>query len=82
MLPRTLTGNVELDYIAEARDIVWGFTLDTDDRQVYNPATSVQPLWNQNTIVTITKRAFVNLGIMFDDNNFTNFGRTAQVSGS
>jgi len=81
ILPQTLTGNVELDYVAEARDIVWGFTI-VNGRQVYHPNTSVQPLWNQDTIVTITKRAFVNLGIMFDDNNFTNFGRTAQVSGS
>lgn len=82
ILPQTLTGNIELDYVAEATDIVWGFTLDADDRQVYDINTSVQPLWNQDTIVTITKRAFVNLGIMFDDNNFTNFGRAAQSTGS
>lgn len=79
-LPNTVTAAV-LDYVAAPEDIKWGFTFDADDRQVYNSGTSVQPKWNNNVIITITKRAFVNLGVGFKDNDFMNYGRTAQASG-
>lgn len=82
LLPTTMTGNVQLDYVASATDIVWNFTLDADGRQVYSPSGSIQPKWNFDTIATITKRAFVNLGVMFNDAAFNNFGRNAQVTGA
>lgn len=80
-LPNTVT-SAELDYVADCVDVKWGFTFDANERQVYNPGTSVQPKWNNNVIITITKRAFANLGVSFKDPDFTNFGRTAQASGS
>lgn len=79
-LPNTVT-QATLDYIAAPTGIKWGFTWDADNRQVYNAGTSIQPKWNNNVIVTITKRAFVNLGVSFKDQDFTNFGRTAQQTG-
>lgn len=77
----TNTPTIDLDYVATPDDIVWGFVYDADGRQVYSPLKSVQPKWANSTIVTITKRAFSNLGVTFHDNDFTNFGRTAQASG-
>lgn len=79
-LPNTVT-EAELDYVASCNDITWGFTLDANKRQVYNPGTSVQPKWSTPTIIEITKRALVNLGISFKDQDFLNYGRTAQASG-
>lgn len=90
ILPSTVTGNSSLDYIKACTDIVWAFTLDTDGRQVYSaaggvsvtPTTgSVQPLWLQDDIITITKRVLTNFGVSFKDADFTNFGRTAQATG-
>ncbi len=81
LLPHTLTGSITLDYVAAATDIVWGYTFDADGRQVYDAGTSVQPQWLQNTIVTICKRALTSFGISFKDQDFTNFGRTAQSTG-
>lgn len=81
LLPQSVTGNASLDYIENCTDVVWGFTLDADNRKVYNVGTSVQPQWNQNEIVLITKRALTNLGISFKDGDFTNAGRVAQNTG-
>lgn len=79
-LPNTVT-SVVLDYVANPRDIKWGFSYDADNRQVYNSATSVQPQWNNTTIIEITKRALTNLGVSFKDQDFLNYGRTAQATG-
>lgn len=70
-----------LDYVALCNDIKWGFTLDANNRQVYNAGTSIQPKWSVPTIIEITKRALINFGISFKDADFINFGRTAQQTG-
>lgn len=80
-LPTLAITELELDYIAACEDIRWGYTLDANKRQVYNPGTSVQPKWKQTTIVTITKRALTNMGVSYKDADFTNFGRQAQATG-
>lgn len=80
-LPTVAITELELDYIASCTDVKWGYTLDANDRPVYNPGTSVQPKWKQSTIVTITKRTLTNLGVSYKDADFTNFGRQAQATG-
>jgi hypothetical protein len=75
------TPSIDLDYIATPEDVVWGYVFDADGRQIYSPLRSVQPKWANATIITITKRAFDNMGVSYKDADFTNFGRTAQVSG-
>lgn len=80
-LPTAVT-SFDLDYVAETRDIVWGFTLDADNRQVYNPATSVQPQWNKNTVVEITKRTLKGFGLHFDSREFENFGESNIQTGN
>lgn len=66
----------DLDYVAETTDIVWGFTLDGQGRPVYNPATSVQPKWNKNTTIEITRRTLKSFGLHFDSREFENFGES------
>lgn len=81
LLPASVTGSVVLDYIAAVTDVIWGFTI-VDNRYIYDAGASTQPQWKQSTIVTITKRAMINLGIRFKDADFTNYGRTAQQTGN
>lgn len=81
LLPQSVTGNLSLDYIENCTDIVWGYTLDVNNRKVYSSGTSTQPQWLQNEIVLITKRALTFLGISFKDGDFLNAGRTAQATG-
>lgn len=80
-LPRTGMSAATLDYIRTPPNVVWGFTFDTDGRQVYNPGTSVQPLWDNNSCREITKRMFTNLGVAFKDKDFENFGKSVQLTG-
>lgn len=82
LLPQSVTGNLSLDYIAEPTNIKWGYTYDGDGRQVYDPATSVQPKWDNNVIITITKRALSNLGVSYKDGDFSAYGRNAQITGN
>lgn len=74
-LPSAVT-TFDLDYVAETNDIVWGFTLDADGRPVYNPATSIQPKWNKNTVIEITRRTMKSFGLHFDSREFENFGQS------
>lgn len=81
LFPSTVAGTISLDYIAECRDIKWGYSFDTDGRQVYNPGISVQPQWGKNTIIEITKRALKSLGVHFKDSDFMNFGKENIMTG-
>ena len=82
LLPTNITGTIQLDYVASPNDVIWGFVLDIDGRQVYDPATSVQPKWSQSTLLVIIKRTLTNFGASYKDSDFTNFGRNAQMSGN
>lgn len=73
-LPGTVT-SVQLDYIQVAPDIVWDFTFDGAGRQVYNPGgATVQPIWDQATIVEITRRCLSTFGISLKDADFAGVG--------
>ncbi len=80
-LPRTGITTADLDYISTPPNVIWGFTWDTDNRQVYNPGTSIQPLWDNNSQREITKRMFVNLGVSFKDKDFELFGKSVEITG-
>lgn len=82
LYPTNVAGNVSLDYVAQCRDIKWGFTYDADKRQVYNAGTSVQPQWSQNVIVEITKRALKSLGLHFKDQDFEQYGQSNIQTGN
>lgn len=68
----------DLDYIAETTDVVWGYSLDVNNRQIYNPApgVSIQPKWNKNTVIEITRRTLKSFGLHFDSREFENFGES------
>lgn len=80
-LPTTVT-DAELDYIASPTDIVWAFDYDDEERQVYNEENSVNPKWQQSTIIEITKRVLNNFGISWKDADIANAGKSAQVTGN
>lgn len=79
-LPNTVT-SASLDYIRTPLNVRWGFTWDSQDRQIYNIGTSTQPEWDSNSCREITKRMLTNLGVSFKDNDFANFGKSVQLTG-
>lgn len=81
VLPSSSTGSLLLDYIAQPVDVVWGYTFDGQDRQVYNSGLSIQPQWQTNTIIEITKRALTSFGVSYKDKDFMNFGDKNTITG-
>ncbi len=81
IFPAAVT-SVDLDYIGNCSDVVWGYILSAQNRQVYNPATSIQPQWGQNSIIEITKRALKSLGVHFAAQDFEQFGSSNIVTGN
>ena len=81
ILPTSATGNLQLDYVAQPVDVVWGYTWDAQNRKVYNAGLSIQPQWQQMTVIEITKRALTNFGVSYHDKDFTNFGAKNTVTG-
>lgn len=80
LLPDTVT-SVDLDYVATVTDVVWGYTIDGSGRQVYDPSTSVQPKWLQNTIVEVTKRTLKGFAVHFKDGDFAAYGQSNITTG-
>lgn len=74
-LPSTVNSAM-LDYIKTPPAVKWGFTYNADGQQVYNPGTSVQPLWNNNDCREICKRVLKSVGVAFKDADFQNFGNS------
>lgn len=81
ILPTVAITTAQLDYIMTPPDIKWGYTFDADGRQVYNPGTSIQPLWNANDCREICKRVLKSLGVSFKDSDFQNFGNSVIQTG-
>lgn len=85
ILPHTLPTvditSADLDYIQTPPSIKWGFTYDSEDRQVYNAGTSIQPLWLDGDCREITKRVLKSVGVTFKDKDFENFGNSVIQTG-
>ena len=81
ILPSTYSGTSELNYISTPVDVLWGFTYDGNNRQVYDSTSSVQPLWDSNSCREITKRMLLNIGVSLKDKDFENFGKSVQMTG-
>lgn len=80
-LPNTVT-QASLDYYMIPLDVLWAFTLDGQNRQVYDAGNSVQPMWLQTDVIEITRRALKSLGVSFKDNDFGQFGNSVINTGN
>lgn len=79
-LPNTVTA-FDIDYIGNPPDVKWNFTLDGNNRQVYDPTGSVDPLWNNAECREITERALTSLGVSFNSDDFKQFGHIVTQTG-
>lgn len=70
-----------LDYVRQPNDIVWGYIIAPNGQQIYNSGTSVQPEWDDLSIIEITKRTLKALGVRFKDADFVNFGNSNIATG-
>lgn len=79
-LPATVT-SAEINYIGDVTDIVWGYTLDGNGRQVYSAGASTQSKWDDISNMEITKRMLQDIGISLKDRDFQNFGSQTIITG-
>jgi hypothetical protein len=75
-------GSIELDYIRDCVDIVWGWTPDGNGVAQYNAGTSTQPEWKNPEIQEITKRTLQLFGVSFGSRDLVEFGQNTKTTGS
>lgn len=79
-LPASVT-SAEINYIGDVTDIVWGYTLDGNGRQVYSSGASTQSKWDDISNMEITKRMLQDIGLSLKDRDFQNFGNQNVITG-
>jgi len=52
----------KLSYVRNVPDIVWGYTLDANGREVYSQANSTNPVWADISMMEIIVRALALVG--------------------
>jgi len=76
----TTIANIVINYYTTPPDIVWGFDI-VNGRPVYNPATSVQPLWDDMSNDEIMARTCRLVGISFTEEQLVQYGEHAIKEG-
>lgn len=71
---------VFVNYYTLPNAITWAYTI-VNNRPVYDPVNSAQPLWNDACMEEILKRTARILGFSFEANNLIQFGEHAIQSG-
>ncbi len=56
-------GMTRMSYVRTPPSIVWGYTLDSNNRPVYNPLTSQDPVWGDTDMMEIIVRALALVGV-------------------
>lgn len=56
-------GQAKMSYVRNPNPIVWGYTLDGNNRPVYNSATSSDPIWDDTSMLDIIVRALKMVGV-------------------
>jgi len=59
----TTINQARLSYVRTPPPIYWGYTLDGDGLPVWNPATSIDPVWNNPDMLEIITRALKMTGV-------------------
>jgi len=56
-------GQANLSYVKRPPAIIWGYTLDNNNRPIYNPFSSHQPVWSDSDMLNIIVRALAIIGV-------------------
>ncbi len=56
-------GTAKLSYVTTAPQILWAYTLDGNNRPVYDPVASEQPVWYETDLLEIIARVLKLVGV-------------------
>lgn len=71
----------KLSYVRNPPDMVWAYTLDGNGIPVYNSATSVQPLWDDASMLDIIVRCLAIIGVNLQTNVLEQYAMTIKNQG-
>jgi hypothetical protein len=74
-------GQARISYIIEPPNMVWGYTLDGNGVPVYSAANSVQPVWDDVSIMEIIARALRLIGVNLQYNDVAAYANQIQFQG-
>jgi hypothetical protein len=70
-----------LSYVSDPVDIVWAYTLDANNRPVYDPANSVDPVWHVTSILEIVTRALSMVGVNLQAGAISQYAQEIKANG-
>lgn len=74
-------GAAKLSYVRNPPNIVWGYTLDGDGIEVYDPNTSVDPIWDNLSILDIISRALRFVGVNLQAPDISQYANEIKATG-
>lgn len=83
-------GSAEISYVSDPPDMIWGYTLDANNRPVYdptlynpitNPTGSIQPVWDVASILDIISRALAMIGVNLQAGMISQYAQEIKVNG-
>ena len=78
--PKTI-GTASLSFVEQPLPIKWAFTLDVNGRRVYDVANSVQPVWNDISMMDIIVRALALIGVNLQLREVENYSQLIKTQG-
>lgn len=75
------TDTLTMNYYIIPPDAVWGYTLDSNGLPVYNPGTSVDPIWMDNEYSEIIARTVSMVGINLSNPLVINYSDKMKLEG-
>lgn len=70
-----------LHYVRDAPAIVWGYTLDGNNRPIFDSTTSVNPVWDDAAFMDIIGRCLRMIGVNLQDNQVSQYAEELKQQG-
>lgn len=73
--------NPLISFIKNPPNIVWAFSLDSNQREVYDPSNSVDPIWEDVDCLEIITRALRMIGVNMQANEVSQYANEIKTIG-
>lgn len=74
-------GSAKMSYVRVPPAIVWGFTIDGNGIEVYDPNTSIDPIWDNTSLLEIIARALRMSGVNLQAADVSNYAEQIKNMG-
>lgn len=74
-------GTAKLSYVANPSNMLWNYTLNGNGIPVYNSGTSIQPVWDDASILEIIVRALALIGVNLQLNTVEQYSMAIKNQG-